>query len=226
LGASVGIIKTLEAIEPYYRGAKAQWKAEPISKPFKRGIGIGSMWYGIGNTGVQNPSSARVEMDAQGKVTLFSGAADIGQGSSDRARSNHGRGARHRAFGDFTSHCRYGVHHERGELHQRAGQTTFWERGQGSRRQTRRTCCSPRRWMFSRLQSPCSSLEDGFAVDSRHSGPEGPLVPNSPREPIAKGRPLTWQGYFDPETTPSMGRPARAPLMRPMLSASTLLWSR
>jgi CO/xanthine dehydrogenase Mo-binding subunit len=40
------------------------------------------MWYGIGNTGVQNPSTARVEMDLDGSVTLFTGCADIGQGSS------------------------------------------------------------------------------------------------------------------------------------------------
>jgi CO/xanthine dehydrogenase Mo-binding subunit len=40
------------------------------------------MWYGIGNTGVQNPSTARVEMGLDGSVTLFTGCADIGQGSS------------------------------------------------------------------------------------------------------------------------------------------------
>ena len=40
------------------------------------------MMYGIGNTGVQNPSTAQVELQPNGTVTLFSGAADIGQGSS------------------------------------------------------------------------------------------------------------------------------------------------
>lgn len=46
------------------------------------GTGIGAMWYGIGNTGVNNPASARVELDHDGKVTLYTGAADIGQGSN------------------------------------------------------------------------------------------------------------------------------------------------
>lgn len=39
------------------------------------------MWYGIGNTGVKNPSSAWAKLDDQGKFTLFTGAAEIGQGS-------------------------------------------------------------------------------------------------------------------------------------------------
>jgi len=40
------------------------------------------MWYGIGNTGVKNPASAKIQLDLQGNVTLFTGAADIGQGST------------------------------------------------------------------------------------------------------------------------------------------------
>ena len=40
------------------------------------------MYYGIGNTGVQNPSSAKIEMDSKGRITLYTGAADMGQGST------------------------------------------------------------------------------------------------------------------------------------------------
>jgi CO/xanthine dehydrogenase Mo-binding subunit len=40
------------------------------------------MWYGIGNTGMQNPSTAQVEMNLDGAVTLYTGCADIGQGST------------------------------------------------------------------------------------------------------------------------------------------------
>ena len=40
------------------------------------------MWYGIGNTGMKNPSKARIELEPQGKIILYSGAADIGQGST------------------------------------------------------------------------------------------------------------------------------------------------
>jgi CO/xanthine dehydrogenase Mo-binding subunit len=55
---------------------------EPSTPYIKRGIGIGSMMYGIGNTGVQNPATARVELAPDGVVTLFTGAADMGQGST------------------------------------------------------------------------------------------------------------------------------------------------
>lgn len=47
----------------------------------KRGMGIGTMFYGIGNTGYPNPASAFVEILADGTAIVLSGAADIGQGS-------------------------------------------------------------------------------------------------------------------------------------------------
>ncbi|MGZ3568021.1 MAG: xanthine dehydrogenase family protein molybdopterin-binding subunit [Thermodesulfobacteriota bacterium] len=78
--ASVGIGETLKKVK--------EWRDRfPISKddprkPFvKRGIGVASMWYGIGNTGIANPSSAQMEIDPNGEVRLFTGVADIGQGS-------------------------------------------------------------------------------------------------------------------------------------------------
>ncbi len=48
----------------------------------KRGTGVGSMWYGIGNTGLPNPAAAFVEVHFDGSVTLLTGCADIGQGST------------------------------------------------------------------------------------------------------------------------------------------------
>ncbi|KJS46159.1 xanthine dehydrogenase family protein molybdopterin-binding subunit [Desulfosporosinus sp. BICA1-9] len=48
----------------------------------KRGIGIGCMWYGIGNTGLPNPAGAFVDLLDDGTVNLMVGAADIGQGSN------------------------------------------------------------------------------------------------------------------------------------------------
>ena len=47
----------------------------------KRGKGVGSMWYGIGNTGLPNPAAAFVEVLGDGTANLMFGAADIGQGS-------------------------------------------------------------------------------------------------------------------------------------------------
>lgn len=47
----------------------------------KRGVGIGCMWYGIGNTGLPNPAGAFIDWLEDGSGNLFVGAADIGQGS-------------------------------------------------------------------------------------------------------------------------------------------------
>jgi len=82
LSASVGIGDCLNAIRPHYEEVRRTVAAAPPVPYTQRGVGIGAMWYGIGNTGVQNPSTARVEMSLDGAVTLFTGCADIGQGSS------------------------------------------------------------------------------------------------------------------------------------------------
>lgn len=83
LGEGVGIIECLKAIEPHYLEALSGWAKEAPSRPSRRrGLGLGAMWYGVGNTAAQNPSTAQIELDMEGKLTIFTGAADIGQGSS------------------------------------------------------------------------------------------------------------------------------------------------
>lgn len=79
LMASVGIGETLRRIRE--RRDKAISRKDPKRPNIKKGIGVGSMWYGIGNTGIPNPSTAQVEIDPTGEIRLFTGAADIGQGS-------------------------------------------------------------------------------------------------------------------------------------------------
>lgn len=81
LQASVGIRATLEAVKPHYEKA-IQEKANNSLDYVRRGIGIASMVYGIGNTGMQNPATAEIDLDRQGRISLFTGAAEIGQGSS------------------------------------------------------------------------------------------------------------------------------------------------
>ena len=48
----------------------------------RRGVGIGAMWYGIGNTSLPNPSTVRIGARRDGTYVLFSGAQEIGQGSN------------------------------------------------------------------------------------------------------------------------------------------------
>ena len=80
LMASVGIGQTLRIVKEW-KDRHPIIKDDPGKPYMKKGIGIGSMWYGIGNTGIANPSTARMEIDPNGEVRLFTGAADIGQGS-------------------------------------------------------------------------------------------------------------------------------------------------
>ena len=48
----------------------------------RKGIGIGCMFYGVGNTGLPNPAAAFVEVLPDTSVNVIVGAADIGQGSN------------------------------------------------------------------------------------------------------------------------------------------------
>ncbi|MGD9880720.1 MAG: molybdopterin-dependent oxidoreductase [Reyranella sp.] len=83
LAHSAGLAQCLDALRPHWRQALAEsvaFNATPGSR--RRGVGIGCMWYGIGNTSMSNPSRMRVGLSPAGVVTLYSGAVDIGQGSN------------------------------------------------------------------------------------------------------------------------------------------------
>jgi len=81
LSSSVGMKECLEALKPSWaEQRKAVSEFNGSNERFRRGMGIGCMWYGIGNTSQPNPSSMRIAIGADGKITLFSGAVDIGQG--------------------------------------------------------------------------------------------------------------------------------------------------
>ncbi len=80
---SAGLAECLDAIEPHWRRAKAECEAFNLAhRRRKRGVGVGCMWYGIGNTSLSNPSAIRFELSRDGVLTLLNGAVDIGQGSN------------------------------------------------------------------------------------------------------------------------------------------------
>jgi len=74
---SVGIKDCLQRVQEHSKKIKEE-KGSPMRLS---GRGIAAMWYGIGNTGMKNPASARAELNHQGMFALFTGAAEIGQGS-------------------------------------------------------------------------------------------------------------------------------------------------
>jgi CO/xanthine dehydrogenase Mo-binding subunit len=80
LAASVGIGETLRRIKEWRD--QQSFSREDMQRPYiRKGLGVGCMWYGIGNTGVPNPSTAQTEIGPDGEIRLLTGAADMGQGS-------------------------------------------------------------------------------------------------------------------------------------------------
>ncbi len=73
----------LEALRPRWQALRAAAAAANRAPgPRRRGVGIACMWYGIGNTGMSNPSEMAIGLTAGGRAVLFCGAVDIGQGSN------------------------------------------------------------------------------------------------------------------------------------------------
>lgn len=83
LKKSVGILKCLEAVRPYYLEEKARVEASRRNGGTKKlGVGLADMWFGIGYTGMPNPSAGTLELKRSGRFQVYTGACDIGQGSN------------------------------------------------------------------------------------------------------------------------------------------------
>ena len=82
----VGISACLEALLPAWQAAGERAAAfnseQSPQSTLRRGRGIGTCWYGCGNTSIPNPSTIKIAVDKDGRVILHQGAIDIGQGSN------------------------------------------------------------------------------------------------------------------------------------------------
>jgi len=84
LEASAGQAECLAALRERW----AEWRAAAdtynagATGVLRHGVGIGSVWYGCGNTSISNPSTMHVGIAVDGTVTLYSGAVDIGEGAN------------------------------------------------------------------------------------------------------------------------------------------------
>ncbi len=91
LEGGIGFAACLDALEkPWQRELAAAAENNAANNAasgsnggtMRHGVGIGCMWYGVGNTGVSNPSTIEVGLGAAGELVLHSGAVDIGQGAN------------------------------------------------------------------------------------------------------------------------------------------------
>jgi CO/xanthine dehydrogenase Mo-binding subunit len=200
LSASVGIGDCLRAIQPHYNEARKSWTAAPAAPCKKRGVGIGAMWYGIGNTGVQNPSTARVEMDRDGSVTLFTGCADIGQGSSTVLSQITAEvlGIESSAVRLLTADTK---------LTTNAGATSASRQtyisGNAVKQAAEQLADVLKTEAVNKLRVAKSALmfDGGCAVVAEQPDQRVSFAELAKRIK-SKGASLSWQGYFDPETVP------------------------
>ena len=210
LEAGVGLIECLEAVKPHYHEAMDKWMKHPPSSPTRRrGVGIGAMWYGVGNTAAQNPSTAQIELDLEGGLTLYTGCADIGQGSSLILLQLAGE--------------ILGVHPDRFKL---VSADTRYTTNAGATSASRQTYISGNAVCraaseladmlltraVDRLKVPKENLElaDG-TVRAKDNHEKCLTFAQLAKSLHHLGLPLKWQGYFDPDTTPldaeGQGRP-------------------
>jgi aldehyde oxidoreductase len=80
---SAGLAACIAALRPQWQALGAEVESfNARRRHLRRGIGIGCMWYGLGNTSISNPSTMQVALRADGRVFFYNGAVDIGQGSN------------------------------------------------------------------------------------------------------------------------------------------------
>ncbi len=79
----VGFKACLEALRPAWQATRRSTAAfNAGGGTRRRGVGVAGMWYGCGNTSMPNPSTIRVALKPDGRIALFQGAVDIGQGAN------------------------------------------------------------------------------------------------------------------------------------------------
>ncbi len=200
LTTSIGIGDCLEALRPHYEWAKTVWrdgKSEPCKK---RGIGLGGMWYGIGNTGVRNPSTAKIKMDLGGNVTLYTGCADIGQGSTTVLAQIAAEvlGIKPEDIRLFVADTRCTTNAGATS----ASRQTFIS-GNAVKEAADKLADVLLTEAVNRLRAPKSALvlKEGLVIDSANPDSKVELSVLA-QHANQKGIPLKWQGYFDPETVP------------------------
>jgi CO/xanthine dehydrogenase Mo-binding subunit len=194
---SVGILKTLDAVQPAYVEA-VSWKAAGGPGRIKRGIGLGSMWYGIGNMAAKNPSHATIRVDEKGRISLCSGAADIGQGSTtifcQITREILG------VEPGLTQIVTADTHHTLDAGATSASRQTYIS-GNAVLDASRKMAADMLSEAARLLKHPKEelSLKESFVVDIR--GKPLMSIPELAERMVETKGLLQWEGYFDPLTT-------------------------
>lgn len=81
LGESVGIKQTLLAVKGHYEEAKKRIATRQKNGSIRTGVGVASMWAGIGLEETLDFAEAYVELRDDGMLRIYTGSTDSGQGT-------------------------------------------------------------------------------------------------------------------------------------------------
>ena len=207
LEASAGQAACLEALRERW----AEWRAAAdaynagASGALRRGVGIGCVWYGCGNTSISNPSTMRIGVAADGTVTLYSGAVDIGEGANTVMVQIAAD-----ALGVAASQLRYVMGDT--DLTADAGKTSGSRQTYVSGRAAQLAGEDLRARILRLVNASADAvIEIGEGRVAVRDGAETHRVDLGALEADAGGHVLTGEGWFDPPTTPldenGQGRP-------------------
>ncbi|MBW1676593.1 MAG: xanthine dehydrogenase family protein molybdopterin-binding subunit [Deltaproteobacteria bacterium] len=77
---SVGLEKTCHEVRQYLEKTGQRWRYS--DGQYHYGLGVASMFYGIGSTGIPNPAEVRFSCEKDSTIHLFAGVCDGGQGAA------------------------------------------------------------------------------------------------------------------------------------------------
>ena len=81
--SGIGYRDCLDALRPHWERARAaSAEANAGGGSIRSGVGLAGMWYGCGNTALPNPSTIKVGLRRDGRIALYQGAVDMGQGAN------------------------------------------------------------------------------------------------------------------------------------------------
>ena len=81
--SGIGYRDCLDALRPHWERARAAAaEANADGGSTRSGVGLAGMWYGCGNTALPNPSTIKVGLRRDGRIALYQGAVDMGQGAN------------------------------------------------------------------------------------------------------------------------------------------------
>jgi CO/xanthine dehydrogenase Mo-binding subunit/aerobic-type carbon monoxide dehydrogenase small subunit (CoxS/CutS family) len=198
LKASAGLAQCLDALRPRWQAAVAAAEAfnRSSANGRRRGAGIACMGYGIGNTVIANPSTMRVGLKPAGRIMLYNGAVDIGQGSNTSLLQ---------ILADALGLPMSAIDYVMGDtdLTADAGKTSASRQAFVSGNAVRIAGTALRRRMIALAEARPDArlrLEDGALIAADVEGEKRVDLTELPRD--ARGDALAAEGHFNPPTVP------------------------